>query len=527
MDFEITPKAEYYLGDGRGVKAMIDSGVIGNERFFVLMDKTGSLSIVTFTLIARSALVEVIMEYSRPENRKLGIQTGGAIEVETWEPVESLLGNFHSGPITGVITSPKEHLVVTCGRDCFVKLFDSTNRKLLSSRKFDAPATSMRWIPRKIDTSGAHFVVGFEDGMLRFFAILKGALSLAMVMKPHVASITDIAFSDESSILATASKDGTIWFFDCNYFDDDRRVEVLRFIIPVPGVEKKFNAYCETLSWDPLGLRLLLTCSDQVLREVDCSEFISQREALPLHFDSYLIQLPVHERTLKFPVIVNVAAKAAPGSPGPSSPSKDQVPETAETPDEGEAPPSPGGGSQQQIQQQITMVSMKVLSAKFTSERNSRKIIASCRMNDRNILCEYVLENDSSAVELKYGLFSADRKDLPKHPVVTCIGFSLSNNYILLGAEDGSVIARPTNYMHVCVRVAANSSSVSAVAMSYDEKFLFSVGRDGLLVLHELSDVGVVEKGAKELWLDIDAGIFGDNLIKPAKSTEGDRKSVV
>jgi len=526
MDFDLVPKAEYYLGDGRGVKMMVDSGVIGNERFFVLMDKTGSLSVVTFTLIARSALVEVIMEYSRPENRKLGVQTGAPVDVETYEPIETLLGNFHSGPICGVAACPKDHTVVTCGRDGSVKLFDYANRKLISSRIFNSPATALIWVPEKVDRSCGHVLVGFENGTLRIFSVTRGALSLVSIMKPHVGAVTDICISMESMVLASASKDGTIWFYDCNYFNEDREMKPLRFIIPVPGAEKKFNAYCETLSWDPSGLRLLITCNDQILREVDASDFISQKEALPLHFETYLTEMPVYERVLKFPMVVTVSVKAAPGSPGPSSPSKEAVPESDApnvAPEGGdvEAPPSPGGGmQQQQQQQQVSIVGMKVLCAKFSNERNSRKIFASCRLPDRNILCEYVLEDDTSAVELKYGLYASDRKDLPKHPAVTSISHSISGNYILLGTEDGSVIARPSNYIHVCTRVISHSSVVNYVTMSYDEKTIFSVGRDGLLVLNELQDVGTVEKAAKELWLDIDAGIFGDNLMKPATSSD-------
>ena len=64
IDFVLTPATEYYIGNGRGVKMMVDGGIIGEARTFYVVDTAGCSQSIYFWLgeepeeIARPGLVK-------------------------------------------------------------------------------------------------------------------------------------------------------------------------------------------------------------------------------------------------------------------------------------------------------------------------------------------------------------------------------------------------------------------------------------------------------------------------------------
>lgn len=50
IDFEIMPVVEYFLGVGRGVKLMVDGGIVGESRTFFIVDTTGCSRSIFFHL---------------------------------------------------------------------------------------------------------------------------------------------------------------------------------------------------------------------------------------------------------------------------------------------------------------------------------------------------------------------------------------------------------------------------------------------------------------------------------------------
>lgn len=50
IDFELIPATEYYLGNGRGVKMMVDGGIIGEARTFYVVDTAGCSQSIYFWL---------------------------------------------------------------------------------------------------------------------------------------------------------------------------------------------------------------------------------------------------------------------------------------------------------------------------------------------------------------------------------------------------------------------------------------------------------------------------------------------
>lgn len=133
---------------------------------------------------------------------------------------------YHSGPIFGVGVSPVAHLVASAGNDGTVRIYDVVNKKLIAIAKFNSPATSLLWLPKKVDKDGATMLAGFNDGVIRLLCLqenllaevrkldLKYELCLVFAVKPHKSTVTCLEIDNAAELLITGSSDGTIFFFD-------------------------------------------------------------------------------------------------------------------------------------------------------------------------------------------------------------------------------------------------------------------------------------------------------------------------
>ena len=124
------------------------------------------------------------------------------------------LARFHSGAIVSLATCPSAHFAVTAGSDGSVRLYDYRGQEGLKyHRTFNSPATCMMLLPPSVDPSQRVVLVGFADGVLR--AVMRHATdwSLVAVFKPHKKAMTSMSISPDGRLLATASGDGTVFFF--------------------------------------------------------------------------------------------------------------------------------------------------------------------------------------------------------------------------------------------------------------------------------------------------------------------------
>ncbi|XP_029426224.1 cilia- and flagella-associated protein 44 [Nannospalax galili] len=139
------------------------------------------------------------------------------------------LFSFHSGAIEALAISPLTYLMATTALDCSVRVYDFASRTPLAQMKFKRGGTSLTWVPQTVSYSGAQIIVGFQDGVVRIlelydskgltvFAgrkkVLDAELHLKHVFKPHTAEVTALAYERVGEILATGSKDQTVFFFD-------------------------------------------------------------------------------------------------------------------------------------------------------------------------------------------------------------------------------------------------------------------------------------------------------------------------
>ncbi|XP_076974479.1 cilia- and flagella-associated protein 44 isoform X2 [Tamandua tetradactyla] len=139
------------------------------------------------------------------------------------------LFSFHSGAVQALAVSPLTYLLATTALDCSVRIYDFGSKTPLAQMKFKQGGTALTWVPRLVNNTGAQIIVGFEDGVVRIlelydpkgitvFAgrnkILDADIQLKRVFKPHTASVTALAYERDGEILATASKDQTVFFFE-------------------------------------------------------------------------------------------------------------------------------------------------------------------------------------------------------------------------------------------------------------------------------------------------------------------------
>ncbi|XP_007108020.2 cilia- and flagella-associated protein 44 [Physeter macrocephalus] len=139
------------------------------------------------------------------------------------------LFSFHSGAIEALAVSPLTYLMATTGLDCSVRLYDFASKTPLVQMKFKQGGTALAWVPRLVSSGGAQITAGFEDGVVRILELYdpKGLtvfvgrkrvsdadIRLKQVFKPHTSPVTALAYDRDGEVLATGSRDQTVFFFE-------------------------------------------------------------------------------------------------------------------------------------------------------------------------------------------------------------------------------------------------------------------------------------------------------------------------
>ncbi|XP_041266853.1 LOW QUALITY PROTEIN: cilia- and flagella-associated protein 44 [Onychostruthus taczanowskii] len=134
---------------------------------------------------------------------------------------------FHSGGIEAIGVSPFTYLMATTALDRSVRIYDFSSNSQLSVIKFKQGGTALAWAPAVVNPEGGLIAVGFEDGVVRIIEVYDPKLlpghagqsneiaeiNLKQVFKPHGATVTALAYAQKGSVLATGSKDKTVFFF--------------------------------------------------------------------------------------------------------------------------------------------------------------------------------------------------------------------------------------------------------------------------------------------------------------------------
>ncbi|XP_037245690.1 cilia- and flagella-associated protein 44 [Falco rusticolus] len=183
------------------------------------------------------------------------------------------LYTFHSGRIEAMSVSPVTHLMATTALDRSVRIYDFISNSQLSEIKFKQGGTALTWAPCVVNPEGGLIAVGFEDGVVRIIEVYdpKGLpvlagqtntenaeISLKQAFKPHAAAVTALAYERNGDVLATGSKDKTVFFFAVG-----DKYEPIGFIC-VPGP-------VQALQWSPpshVKRTLLILCENGFVLQV-------------------------------------------------------------------------------------------------------------------------------------------------------------------------------------------------------------------------------------------------------------------
>lgn len=180
MDYEMEPVDEVFIGEGVAVRHMVRwrNPADSTRDKYLLQDLHGVLWLYGVS--------------TRQANKVLSVP-GGAI--------------------LGMDVSPIDHFAATAGQDGAVRCWDYIARRQLFDKRFDHPATKLRWAPPSVDAKGRTVAVGFQDGVMRILYRLPnmGGWKRLSTVKPHNKPITLLEYSPCGKLIATAAHDCTIF----------------------------------------------------------------------------------------------------------------------------------------------------------------------------------------------------------------------------------------------------------------------------------------------------------------------------
>ncbi|XP_039256736.2 cilia- and flagella-associated protein 44-like isoform X2 [Styela clava] len=180
----------------------------------------------------------------------------------TTKPPEKLY-SYTAGKISGLTASPASHMVAVTG-DTSVRIYDYLTKDALCEYKCPmlSNSSSILWPGKLIYAKSNILLVGFSNGLLRSLILQTNedekSLTLQQVLKPHTQEVTALAIHPDDRILATGSKDQTVFFFKLNSV-----IEPIGFV-SVPGPVSH-------LQWSPDSFSsstLLVCCSNGKVAEV-------------------------------------------------------------------------------------------------------------------------------------------------------------------------------------------------------------------------------------------------------------------
>uniref|UniRef100_A0A8D2LTQ5 Cilia- and flagella-associated protein 44 n=1 Tax=Varanus komodoensis TaxID=61221 RepID=A0A8D2LTQ5_VARKO len=183
------------------------------------------------------------------------------------------LFTFHSGKIEALCVSPVTYLMATTALDRTVRVYDFIGNVQLAEMKLKQGGTALTWAPKVVNPKGGVIAAGFQDGVVRIIelynpkglpvvagreTVADAALRLKQAFKPHTNVVTALAYERDGEMLATGSRDKTVFFFTI-----DDKYEPVGFI-SVPGP-------VQALQWSPPShpqSTLLIFCENGIVVQV-------------------------------------------------------------------------------------------------------------------------------------------------------------------------------------------------------------------------------------------------------------------
>uniref|UniRef100_A0A8D2LUA1 Cilia and flagella associated protein 44 n=1 Tax=Varanus komodoensis TaxID=61221 RepID=A0A8D2LUA1_VARKO len=193
-----------------------------------------------------------------------------------WRVPKAFKNSFIHGPLKSFVSlcvSPVTYLMATTALDRTVRVYDFIGNVQLAEMKLKQGGTALTWAPKVVNPKGGVIAAGFQDGVVRIIelynpkglpvvagreTVADAALRLKQAFKPHTNVVTALAYERDGEMLATGSRDKTVFFFTI-----DDKYEPVGFI-SVPGP-------VQALQWSPPShpqSTLLIFCENGIVVQV-------------------------------------------------------------------------------------------------------------------------------------------------------------------------------------------------------------------------------------------------------------------
>ncbi|KAF5842039.1 hypothetical protein DUNSADRAFT_9608 [Dunaliella salina] len=396
---------------------------------------------------------------------------------------------FHAGGVVGLITSPVAHVAMTAGQDGSVRVFDYAKRSLEHTTHFSQPATLLI----SLDSGNTVAAVGFKDGVVRLVARKPSGLRLLAAHKPHQGAVTSLALSPDATLLASSGEDSAVFFFT---------VKGCTSLEPICFTKLPAVATCA--DWASDGSKLMLGLHDGRLLELQPPQGSVDTEK------TFETALPYRTCTLLLPKLKKAAKGAkkedkagAGASQGEGGTAAEMQAAPQRTSLDGEEPDEEGkeNPAQEQKEEQEEEaadsvdddIQHEVLTLSYIPNSGNASFHATLGGRWAGHVWQGSFQDGQETIEV-VPAFGA-----PNTAPTSFFRYSRNGRYQLMGTCDGVVRMQPASgpgtppsgkfwqgSLH-----DVHAGRVSAVALSFDEKYLLSAAWDGSIYLQELHIPGV------------------------------------
>ncbi|CEO97919.1 unnamed protein product (mitochondrion) [Plasmodiophora brassicae] len=392
------------------------------------------------------------------------------------------LGEFHSGPITSLAMSPDRHECITVGHDSSIRCWDILDTSASSRPRFSikfphaGAATCLVW-PSSVtlDPARSTVLVSFADGTVRALSKRTDGFVLVGVARPHRMAITSIALTSDGLLLATASRDSTVFFTSMAAANGTVTMSPLGFV--------RIASMPQALSWRDDDAVLIMAAGTQIAR---------LERPDPSRFDTTTtFELPVSVTYVNVPLDNVVSPARLRRIRARAEAAALQERERAEA--EANAPPGTVSGPEQQ-QQEVVAAPVEAHATEVEEEPFTQPAIRLVR-HGRSGNIVIGLDGDEFGPMLFEARFAqsnagavdiVSQTELSGFGTISSVAF-LPSAVVAIGTTDGTVdVRRSDDPNGPVLRIAAHERGDVQVGVSVDGRLLVTAGADGNLLVYRV-----------------------------------------
>jgi len=423
--------------------------------------------------------------------------------------LETLL-RFHAGSITGAIPSRNSHFTITCGQDGSIRCWDLLSRKELYRKDFNEPCSSIIWVPNVVAGSKNRVLLGFKDGVIRQLERKNSSFELVQVCKPHYTEVSCMAVSPNGAILATAATDGTVFFID-----------IKQSYAPIGFVKLEDGKAASCISWHKDSKALLVAVGSKLI-EFICPQLgdfpdDSERKTYKIECKKRVITLDVPNVNEAPPVSSREEVKE-----GEKTEEVEEVQEVKVTlhPDEISFSSYMDDGKILVCLQPPDFEGLKKSSQGFTLDPKYSRVYT-CTFEELQARGEGE-EKDPQLADVDVAKHTLYIDAGSEFGVLSIVDKSLSGKYILIGSHSGKVQIRPADALEKSVMFATHDGDegeISGVCLSFDDRILSSVGKDGNFFVFNLDVEKAIQGGEDSTKVELPSGVE-EKLLEAKKDVD-------